>query len=130
MPASPNMRPSEKSEAEIFEAALEHADPGKRAAFLDQACVNRPELRHRIEQLLTAHLQAGEFLEGNAPAKTIRLQLPSEEKSGTKISHYRLLQKIGEGGCGIVYMAEQEEPVKRRVALKIIKLGMDTRQVV
>src|SRR2546422_4060191 len=61
---------------------------------------------------------------------TIRLNLPSTEKLGDKISHYKLLQAIGEGGCGTVYMAEQEEPVRRRVALKVIKLGMDTRQVV
>jgi serine/threonine protein kinase len=52
------------------------------------------------------------------------------EQPGDHIGHYKLLQKIGEGGCGTVYMAEQEEPVRRRVALKIIKLGMDTRQVV
>src|SRR3974377_1243009 len=61
---------------------------------------------------------------------TIALSLPVTEKPGDKIGHYRLLQQIGEGGCGVVYMAEQEEPVRRRVALKVIKLGMDTRTVV
>src|SRR2546426_692508 len=56
--------------------------------------------------------------------------MPTEEQPGTRISHYKLLEKVGEGGCGVVYVAEQEEPVRRRVALKVIKPGMDTRQVV
>jgi eukaryotic-like serine/threonine-protein kinase len=65
-----------------------------------------------------------------SPRSTIDVRLPVSEKAGDKISHYKLLQQIGEGGCGVVYMAEQEEPVRRRVALKVIKLGMDTRQVI
>ena len=82
---------------------------------------------------------AGEFLEkpaqGDAdaatmPAGTIRLSLPLSEKPGQWIGPYKLLQEIGEGGCGVVYMAEQEEPIRRRVALKVIKLGMDTKQVI
>src|SRR5437867_7165402 len=64
------------------------------------------------------------------PAKTLVLSLPPEEKLGDKIGRYKLLEKLGEGGCGVVYMAEQEEPMRRRVALKIIKLGMDTRSVI
>ena len=67
---------------------------------------------------------------GPSAAKTIVLNLPPEEKPGDKIDRYKLLQILGEGGCGIVYMAEQEEPVRRRVALKVIKLGMDTKQVI
>jgi serine/threonine protein kinase len=81
---------------------------------------------------LAAHDQAEE-LPATPPAKaTIKLELdrPPDEALGVRISHYKLLQKIGEGGCGVVYMAEQEEPVRRRVALKVIKLGMDTKQVV
>src|SRR5207248_516349 len=62
--------------------------------------------------------------------RTARVNVPPTEKPGDKIGRYKLLQQIGEGGCGIVYMAEQEEPVRRRVALKVIKLGMDTRQVI
>ena len=61
---------------------------------------------------------------------TGRTGTPLTEKPGDKIGRYKLLQQIGEGGCGVVYMAEQEEPVRRRVALKVIKLGMDTKQVV
>ena len=64
------------------------------------------------------------------PGKTIALSTPLTEKPGDRIGHYKLLQQIGEGGCGVVYMAEQEEPVRRRVALKVIKLGMDTKQVI
>src|SRR5579859_4179773 len=63
------------------------------------------------------------------PGKRVAIPLNSEQQIGERIGHYKILQKIGEGGCGIVYMAEQEEPVRRRVALKVIKLGMDTRQV-
>jgi serine/threonine protein kinase len=65
-----------------------------------------------------------------AENKTIEISLPVTEKPGDKIGHYKLLQQIGEGGCGMVYMAEQEEPVRRRVALKVIKLGMDTKSVI
>src|SRR5437763_4077392 len=64
------------------------------------------------------------------PKSTIRLPLPLTEKPGDRVSRYKLLQQIGEGGCGVVYMAEQLEPVKRRGALKVIKLGMDTKEVV
>src|ERR1019366_6057725 len=64
------------------------------------------------------------------PAKTIALSIPPTEKPGDRIGRYKLLEQIGEGGCGVVYVAEQEQPVRRRVALKVIKLGMDTRQVI
>src|SRR5205807_8669547 len=65
-----------------------------------------------------------------APSATVRFSVPLAEKAGGRIGRYKLLQQIGEGGCGVVYVAEQEEPVRRRVALKVIKLGMDTRQVI
>src|SRR6185369_1184730 len=64
------------------------------------------------------------------PTMTVAITLPLTEKAGDRIGRYKLMEKIGEGGCGIVYVAEQEEPVRRRVALKVIKLGMDTKQVV
>src|SRR5438067_4268124 len=66
----------------------------------------------------------------DAPDPTIRLEIPIAEQPGDHVGRYKLLQQIGEGGCGIVYMAEQEQPVRRRVALKLIKLGMDTKQVI
>jgi WD40 repeat protein/serine/threonine protein kinase len=127
------MEPADTSEAAIFDAALACASPQERAAYLDKACTGKPELRRRIEGLLAAHDQATGFLENSQAAAarpTVRLALQPEEQPGERIGRYKLLQKIGEGGCGVVYMAEQEEPVRRRVALKIIKLGMDTRQVV
>jgi len=123
---------NDKPEAAVFEAALACATPQERAACLDKTCAGQPELRQRVEALLAAHDQATSFLENRQAASarpTIRLTLP-EEQVGERIGRYKLLQKIGEGGCGVVYMAEQEEPVRRRVALKVIKLGMDTKQVV
>src|SRR5262249_35410453 len=103
----------------------------ERVAYLDKTCAGQPELRQRIDALIAAHEQATGFLENPGAARpTIRLNLTSEEQPGERIGNYKLLQKIGEGGCGVVYMAEQQVPVRRRVALKVIKLGMDTRQVV
>ena len=124
------------SEREIFLAALEKADSSERAAFLATACAHDPALRERVEALLDEEQKLGAFLETPALKTTI---LPAErnaaargdsEKPGDRIGRYKLLQNIGEGGCGVVYMAEQEEPVRRRVALKIIKLGMDTKSVI
>jgi serine/threonine protein kinase/tetratricopeptide (TPR) repeat protein len=123
----------------IFEEALALSIPEERARRLDEACGNDLDLRREVEELLRAADQAGGFLamkQGETAALSDNPLPPSEtesasvERSGDYIGRYKLLQKIGEGGCGVVYMAEQEEPVRRRVALKIIKLGMDTRQVV
>ena len=121
-----------KSVGAIFDSAVELPQE-QRAAFLDQACAGDEVLRQRVEALLRAHDLAGTFMDSAARTikrETIRLDLPPTEKPGDKIGHYKLLQQIGEGGCGVVYMAEQEEPVKRRVALKVIKLGMDTKSVI
>jgi serine/threonine protein kinase/tetratricopeptide (TPR) repeat protein len=105
-----------------------------RAAFLDGACGDDVEFRTQVEQLLRAHDEAGAFLEAPAiPLAEVAGGPPGvllTEKTGDRIGPYKLLQQIGEGGCGIVYMAEQEQPIRRRVALKIIKLGMDTRAVI
>ena len=126
------MSEAERLEEEVFEAAL-HLSPDERGAYLDKACHGNADLRRRVEVLLAAFDRAGGFLKepalpkplpGNAPT------VPLAEKPGDKIGRYKLLEKIGEGGCGVVYVAEQEEPVRRRVALKIIKLGMDTKQVI
>ena len=118
-------------EREIFLAALEKTSPEERKTFLDRACGNDAALRARVESLLRHHSEDG-FLEEPAIGAEAMPPLESAvcEGVGTIIGRYKLLQKIGEGGMGVVYMAEQEEPVRRKVALKVIKLGMDTKQVV
>ncbi|HVR34348.1 MAG TPA: protein kinase, partial [Methylomirabilota bacterium] len=108
---------------EIFLEAAELDDPWARAAYLEAACGNDTSLRQRVEALLEA--EAGVGPPPAAAAAAISDVLP-----GSRIGSYRLQQQIGEGGCGVVFMAEQEQPVRRKVALKIIKLGMDTKQVV
>jgi serine/threonine protein kinase/Flp pilus assembly protein TadD len=121
-------------EEEIFDAARELADD-ERAAYLAGRCGQDADLRQRIEGMLEADAAAGDFFKTHdaRPSTVIVADAslsPSIEKSGDKIGRYKLLQQIGEGGCGVVYMAEQEEPVRRCVALKVIKLGMDTKQVI
>jgi tetratricopeptide (TPR) repeat protein len=116
------------SEEAIFHAALA-LPAASRPPFLAQACAGRPELRRNIEELLRAHEAAQGFLE--SPPAALQAKAESQdEQVGDRIGRYKLLEKIGEGGCGRVYMAEQEEPFRRRVALKIVKLGMDTREVI
>src|SRR5579859_6341233 len=125
MPQSPD------HEIEVFNGALE-LPGGERAAYLDRACAGDAALRQRVEELLKTSEESCDYLEGPdaVPAGTVRFSLVPAEQAGNRIGRYKLLQQIGEGGCGVVYMAEQVEPVRRRVALKVIKLGMDTRQVV
>jgi tetratricopeptide (TPR) repeat protein len=113
---------------EIFLAAQEISDTAEQAAYLAKACGGNPELRRRVEAMLRDAQHADQFF---ASKGTIVItDSPLAEGPGTVIGRYKLLQKIGEGGMGVVYMAEQREPVVRKVALKIMKLGMDTRQVV
>jgi serine/threonine protein kinase len=117
----------------LFQLAL--AKPaGKRAAFLDAMCEGDPALRARLAALLAAHENPESVLTGqaNSALPTIKLDVASAptEAVGQTLGRYRLLEQIGEGGCGVVYVAEQKEPVRRKVALKVIKLGMDTKQVV
>src|SRR6266516_6714345 len=116
----------------VFTEAL-RLPPEERDRYLDKACKSDVEFRRRVEALLQAYEQAGDFLGRPAaerPPKAAAQALAVAEKLGDRIGHYKLLQQIGEGGCGVVYMAEQEAPVRRRVALKIIKLGMDTKSVI
>ncbi|ACB77448.1 serine/threonine-protein kinase [Opitutus terrae] len=118
-------------EREIFAAALDCVTPVERAAFLEATCGADGALRARVETLLRAHDSAGRFMEADAHASsTLEGEAAIPEGPGTIVDRYRLLEKIGEGGFGIVYRAEQQQPVRRLVALKIIKLGMDTRAVV
>ncbi len=114
-------------EEEIFEKALDFESDIERRAYLAGACAGDEALAQAVADLLAAHSSAerGEFLAGLQKHEALIW-----EREGSIVGRYKLLQKIGEGGFGVVYMAEQREPVKRRVALKIIKLGMDTKQVV
>jgi len=123
-PVNPSGSPAET----LFNAAL-NFKPTERPAYLAGACGDNHALRQRVEALLRAHEAAEGFLP-EQPNGQATVLVPITEKPGDRIGRYKLLQQIGEGGFGAVYMAEQKEPVKRRVALKIIKLGMDTREVV
>ncbi|HXR49241.1 MAG TPA: protein kinase [Candidatus Limnocylindrales bacterium] len=140
---------AEQMEA-LFDAARQLTSPAARRTFLDEACAGDATLRARVEALLSAQSDADKFFNEITPfastpppgagdsaagtgssgtGTTTKASVPIEGP-GTRIDRYKLLQKIGEGGCGVVYMAEQEKPVLRRVAFKIIKLGMDTRSVI
>jgi len=132
--SNPAMNPDPQREAALFQAAAQLTSAA-RATFLDGACHGNPALRQRLEALLAAHEQSeGLLAEVAAPLAraTVKLEVAAapDEVVGTMIGRYKLLERVGEGGCGVVYVAEQTEPVRRRVALKVIKLGMDTKQVV
>jgi hypothetical protein len=117
----------------IFGRALELESVAGRAAYLAEACGDDAKLRAEIEGLLAANGRAGEFMRRPASAVAGGVTAsydPLTEGPGTRVGPYKLLQQIGEGGMGIVYMAEQEQPVRRKVALKIIKPGMDSKAVV
>ncbi|HEX9046632.1 MAG TPA: serine/threonine-protein kinase, partial [Verrucomicrobiae bacterium] len=144
---------------EIFCDCLKVPDAAARAQFLDRACAGDSALRAAVEAMMAQAPVVDRFFEDSRPtlnrdAEVVRLLAndfpgataeennpaeraacenpagPADEITGTRIGAYKLLQKIGEGGCGVVYMAEQEKPVRRRVALKVIKLGMDTKNVI
>jgi tetratricopeptide (TPR) repeat protein/serine/threonine protein kinase len=121
------MSPNEES---VFADALAIQDPGERAAFLDRACADNPGLRQDVESLLSAY-DAGAFLESPAPAPGVTAAWPAVgEGPGGAVGSYKLLEQIGEGGFGVVFLAEQQHPVRRKVALKVVKPGMDSRQVI
>jgi eukaryotic-like serine/threonine-protein kinase len=115
----------------IFDRAVEIPSEADRQAFLDEACAAAPEIRREVEALLSAHADAGSFLDAAAVERPqAGLFEPSVEAPGATIGPYKLLEQIGEGGFGVVFLAEQSAPVKRKVALKVIKPGMDSRAVV
>jgi serine/threonine protein kinase/Flp pilus assembly protein TadD len=113
------------SERSIFEAAIEKGSPQERAAFLDQACGSDAGLRQQVEALLAAHERLGDI-----PLSATVDEPAVTERPGAVVGPYKLLEQIGEGGFGVVFMAEQTQPLRRKVALKVLKPGMDTRQVV
>jgi serine/threonine protein kinase len=127
---------------EIFENAIEITSADGRQGYVNETCKSDTSLLARVQTLLRAHFENGDSFLPENPAAMFALPDPagSEERPGDviglpapaseKAGRYKLLQKIGEGGCGVVWMAEQGEPVRRRVALKVIKLGMDTTAVV
>jgi serine/threonine protein kinase len=120
-----------KRDVEVFTEAIQLPDE-ERIAFLDRVCGKDEDLRRRIEALLRFNERAGDFLE-DPPTGSIcerRARIAVGEKPGDQVGRYTLLQQIGEGGCGVVFIAEQKEPVRRQVALKVIKPGMDTKSVI
>ena len=123
--------PSEEAVKRIFLDAVDIKSCEERSAYLDKACAGDATLRAEVEALLKDHDEAGDFLEAPTVSQGPTASAgPLDEGPGTMVGRYKLLQQIGEGGMGVVFMAEQQEPVRRRVALKIIKPGMDTRQVI
>lgn len=138
----PAMNPTLKAEEEIFDAARLIPDAAARRAYLERACGADSGLRQRVEELLTTFGAAEDFFtDGGVAVQSLGGELQAlscsdptsaanDEQVGKRIGNYKLLERIGEGGCGAVYMAEQDKPVRRRVALKIIKLGMDTKSVI
>jgi eukaryotic-like serine/threonine-protein kinase len=114
---------------ELFNEAKAKRAGAEREAFLSEACGSDSHLKEQVLSLLRAEADEGDsdFLKRTPLIRSTAL---ITEKPGDKIGRYKLLQQLGEGGCGVVYMAEQEEPVRRRVALKVIKLGMDTKSVI
>jgi WD40 repeat protein/serine/threonine protein kinase len=132
------------TERELFLGALEKTTPEEQLAYLRVACQGDEDLRQRVEGLIREQGHVGDFMgspavspprpgqageQGLGPHGTA-MMVAITEQAGDRIGRYKLLQKLGEGGCGVVYMADQEEPVRRRVALKILKLGMDTKSVI
>jgi serine/threonine protein kinase/Flp pilus assembly protein TadD len=116
---------------EIFLAAVEKGDPAARGAYLHDACGQDTDLRRQVDALLGKHAQAGSFLEGPGRCPEVTVDDPPlAERPDAIIGPYKLLEQIGEGGFGVVFMAEQQQPIRRKVALKVLKPGMDTRQVI
>ncbi len=126
------MKSAGEKAKEIFLKAVEQHSEDQWEAFLDGACGDQPEVRCRVEGLLKAHAEMGTFQDDAASSHgdPTAHYAPVKERSGSQIGPYKLLQKIGEGGFGVVYMAEQERPVRRKVALKVIKPGMDSQEVI
>jgi serine/threonine protein kinase len=130
--------PAREFEMLLFDAALQIQDAANRQHFLEQTCSSQPDRLQRLTALLEAHSHSADYFAGvtaacAAEAKTLTEQFPEQEtsaKTNDLIGDFRLLERIGEGGCGVVYLAEQLKPVQRHVALKVIRPGMDTERVI
>jgi serine/threonine protein kinase/tetratricopeptide (TPR) repeat protein len=122
----------EQGEVEaIFLAVLDRRTPEERDAYVAEVCAGKPDLLHRVRELLASHQQSRGPLDAAPPGLGATVDLPGRgEGPGTKVGHYKLLQQIGEGGMGTVFMAEQTQPVQRKVALKVTRPGMDSQQVI
>src|SRR5438552_1573986 len=118
------------NERSVFLAALEIGEPAVRAAYLDRACHCDPALRRGVEELLAAQGRSGSFMGRPAAGEATADYKPIAERPGTVLGPYKLMEQIGEGGMGLVFVAEQQQPVRRKVALKIIKPGLDSQQVI
>jgi hypothetical protein len=115
----------------IFLAAVEGHGPDQWRAYVDEACAGDQALRCRVEALLLAHAGQDSLFDHSAPGLLATVdETALTEKPGTVIGSYKLMEQIGEGGFGVVFMAEQQEPIRRKVALKLVKPGMDTKQVI
>src|SRR5580704_5015530 len=125
------MAHNSERDLEVFMEAIELSHEVQ-IALLDRIGAEDANLRRKVEALLRSNERVGDFLETPATAaiNEVKAVFSGAEKPGDRVDKYRLLQKLGEGGCGIVFLAEQERPVHRRVALKIIKPGMDTKSVI
>jgi WD40 repeat protein/serine/threonine protein kinase len=121
--------PEQPTEKSIFLAAVEIRSDRERAAFVDKACAGNPQLRAGVDALLQAHVRPQKLLD-TAPAPGPTFDQPTTEHPGTVIGPYKLIEQIGEGGMGAVWMAQQTQPVKRVVAIKLIRAGMDTAQLI
>src|SRR5260370_14395992 len=122
------MQPANPLES-IFAAAVEISTEAERRRFVEQACADDTELKQRVEEMVENHFRAGNFLEPPTAGVVASADVPIVERPGSVIGKFKLLEQIGEGGFGIVFMAEQHDPIRRKVALKVLKPGMDTGQV-
>ncbi|HKB41837.1 MAG TPA: protein kinase [Gemmataceae bacterium] len=124
------MNPAAHQIESILAAAVELGSEAERHQFVERVCAGDVNLRRRVDELIDNHFRAGNFLESLAPDFLATVEELAGARSGSVIGAYKLLEQIGEGGFGVVFLAEQQQPVRRKVALKVIKPGMDTRQVV
>jgi serine/threonine protein kinase len=124
------MQPAGREVESILAAAVEMESEEQRRQYVAQACAGDADLQRRVEELIENHFRAGSFLESPAADLATTVDAPLRERPGTVLGPYKLLEQLGEGGFGVVFLAEQTQPVRRKVALKVLKPGMDTGEVV